>query len=108
MVAVSTVHSRARGMGATASLSSLSDCLAVLLPCLAEPLSIGDARDAEWIHLATTFASVVLTSVLPPRYWPLVAVFKHPANLQRTPRSCARSARRLGLISCVRFRALTQ
>ena len=80
MVAVSTVHSRARGMGATASLSSLSDCLAVLLPCLAEPLSIGDARDAEWIHLATTFASVVLTSVLPQRYWPLVAVLKHPAN----------------------------
>ena len=80
MVAVSTVHSRARGMGATAILSSLSDCPAVLLPCLAEPLSIGDARDAEWIHLATTFASVVLTSVLPQRYWPLVAVLKHPAN----------------------------
>ena len=67
MVAVSTVHSRARGMGATAILSSLSDCPAVLLPCLAEPLSIGDARDAEWIHLAATYASVVLTSVLPQR-----------------------------------------
>ena len=67
MVAVSTVHSRARGMGATAILSSLSDCPAVLLPCLAEPLSIGDAQDAEWIHLAATYASVVLTSVLPQR-----------------------------------------
>ena len=64
MVAVSTVHSRARGMGATAIPSSLSDCPAVLLPCLAEPLSIGDARDAEWIHLAATYASVVLTGSL--------------------------------------------